>query len=169
MALRQTKSSDQAIVQSMALDNMNSLLKLLLSLRIGEAVIVGEVINNPSRLKLTLQTPRTDSSDPDVVETWNKEYKALNNPYAKVVTNIRKQKWRRTQMDRQYVDSSMIESIGYDAGTSVLEIEFKGGVVWAYENFPEYLWYEFEAAESKGKFFHKNIKEQYTAHGYRVE
>ena len=72
-------------------------------------------------------------------------------------------------MDRQYVESSMIESIGYDAGTSVLEIEFKGGVVWNYENFPEYLWYEFETAESKGKFFNKNIKEQYTPQGYRVE
>lgn len=96
MALRLTNSSDQAIVQSMAPDNMNSLLKLLPSLRIGEAVIVGEAINIPSRVKLPLQTPRPDSSDPDVVEAWNKEYKVMNNPYARVVTNIREQKWRRS-------------------------------------------------------------------------
>lgn len=72
-------------------------------------------------------------------------------------------------MDRQYVDSSMISSIGYDSQSSTLEIEFKGGVVWDYPGFPEYLWYEFEASDSKGKFFHQNIKEQYTSQGYRVE
>ncbi len=59
-------------------------------------MIVGEAINIPSRVKLPLQTPRPDSSDPDVVKAWNKECKTMNNPYAKVVTNIREQKWRRT-------------------------------------------------------------------------
>lgn len=58
-------------------------------------------------------------------------------------------------MDRQYVDSTMITSIGYDPTTSTLEVEFKRGVVWAYLGFPEYLWYEFQAADSKGKFFIK--------------
>lgn len=71
-------------------------------------------------------------------------------------------------MDRQYVDSSMIDSIGYDFTNAILEIEFKGGVVWDYPNFPEYLWHEFEAADSKGKFFHHNIRAQYTPTGYRV-
>lgn len=42
-------------------------------------------------------------------------------------------------MDRQYVDSKMIESIGYDPSTSTLEIEFKSGIVWDYPEFPEYL------------------------------
>ncbi len=72
-------------------------------------------------------------------------------------------------MDRQYVDSSMISSIGFDPQTSTLEIEFKSGVIWDYPGFPEYLWYEFESSESKGKFFHQNIKEQYTSQGYRVD
>ena len=35
-------------------------------------------------------------------------------------------------MDRQYVDSSMIKSIGYDAPSSTLEVEFKAEVVWQY-------------------------------------
>lgn len=71
-------------------------------------------------------------------------------------------------MERQYVESSMITSIGYDPTSSTLEVEFKRGVVWAYPGFPEYLWYEFQAADSKGKFFHQNIKQQYTPTGYRV-
>ena len=64
-------------------------------------------------------------------------------------------------MDRLYVESSMIESIGFDESASTLEIEFKGGVVWQYYDFPEYLWYELQQAESKGRFFHNKIKDQY--------
>ncbi len=94
IALRLTNSSDQSIVKSMAPDNMNSLINLLPSLRIGEAVIVGEAINIPSRIKLPLQSPRPDSSDPDVVGTWNKEYVATDDQYATVVTNIREQRVR---------------------------------------------------------------------------
>ena len=52
IALRLTNSSDQSIVKSMAPDNMNSLISLLPSLRIGEAVIVGEAINIPTRVNL---------------------------------------------------------------------------------------------------------------------
>lgn len=96
IALRLTNSSDQSIVKSMAPDNMNSLINLLPSLRIGEAVVVGEAINIPSRVKLPLQSPRPDSSDPDVVGMWKKEYqKETKDNYAKVVKNIREQKIRR--------------------------------------------------------------------------
>ncbi len=96
IALRLTNSSDQSIVKSMAPDNMNSLINLLPSLRIGEAVVVGEAINIPSRVKLPLQSPRPDSSDPDVVGMWKKEYqKETNENYSNVVKNIREQKIRR--------------------------------------------------------------------------
>lgn len=71
-------------------------------------------------------------------------------------------------MERQYVDSSMITSIGYDAQECILEVEFKSGVVWQYHEFPEYMWYEFQSAESTGKYFNANIKEQYTPLGHRV-
>lgn len=95
IALRLTNSSDQSIVKSMAPDNMNSLINLLPSLRIGEAVVVGEAINIPSRVRLPLQTPRPESSDPDVVAAWNKEYKEENDCYAAVVKNIREQRIKR--------------------------------------------------------------------------
>lgn len=71
-------------------------------------------------------------------------------------------------MDRQYVDSSMMTSIGYDAASCILEVEFKNGTIWQYYDFPEYLWYEFQSAESKGKYFHTNIRKQYTPLGHRV-
>ncbi|GKX31356.1 hypothetical protein SH1V18_38360 [Vallitalea longa] len=72
-------------------------------------------------------------------------------------------------MDRKYVESEAIESIGYDFPSGILEIEFKSNnVIWQYPDFPEYMWYEFESAESKGKYFHANINKQFTPNGYRV-
>jgi hypothetical protein len=64
-------------------------------------------------------------------------------------------------MERQFVESSMIQSIGYDAQSSTLEIEFNSGAVWQYFDFPESLWHEFESSESKGRFFLREIKNQY--------
>lgn len=91
IALRLTNSSDQSIVKSMAPDNLNSLMNLLPALRIGEAVIVGEAINIASRVRLPLQSPRPDSSDPELVTAWTKEYQAQNDDYKVVVTKIREQ------------------------------------------------------------------------------
>ncbi len=79
----------------MAPDNMNSLIDLLPSLRIGEAIVVGEAISIPSRVKISLQSPRPDSSDPDVVGAWSKDYQEVDDNYAAVVTNIREQRIRR--------------------------------------------------------------------------
>lgn len=65
-------------------------------------------------------------------------------------------------MDRKAIESSMITSIGYEADSGTLEVEFKnGGAVWQYFDFPEHAWAEFENAESQGKFFHANIKNHY--------
>lgn len=91
IALRLTNSSDQSIVKSVAPDNMNSLINLLPSLRIGEAVIVGEAINIPSRVRLPLQSPRPDSSDPELVVAWTKEHDFVHDDYKAVVNKIREQ------------------------------------------------------------------------------
>lgn len=50
IALRLTNSGDQGTVKSSAPNNMSSLIDLLPSLRIGEAIVVGEAINIPSRV-----------------------------------------------------------------------------------------------------------------------
>lgn len=65
-------------------------------------------------------------------------------------------------MEREYVESSMITSIGYEPTTSTLEIEFKSnGAIWQYYDFPENLYYEFKASDSVGRFWHAHIKGQY--------
>jgi hypothetical protein len=65
-------------------------------------------------------------------------------------------------MEREYVESSNIRSFGFDSSESILEIEFKSGSIWQYFDFPENLYYEMKAASSCGKFFHANIKGQYS-------
>jgi len=92
IALRLTNSSDQGIVKSTAPDNLNSLIDLLPSLRIGEAVIVGESIKIPSRVRIKLNNPRPSSEDPKLVESWDKDFAQNDENYKSVVKKIREQK-----------------------------------------------------------------------------
>jgi len=92
IALRLTNSSDQSIVKSSSPDNLNSLIDLLPSLRIGEAVIVGEAIKIPSRVRIKLNNPRPASEDPKLVKCWKKKYQESDENYKSVVTKIREQR-----------------------------------------------------------------------------
>ena len=93
IALRLTNSSDQSIVKSAAPDNLSSLMDLLPSLRIGEAVIAGEAIKIPSRVRLKLNHPRPTSEDPNLVECWSEAHPENEENYKNVVTRIRQQKF----------------------------------------------------------------------------
>lgn len=93
IALRLTNSGDQSIVRSSAPDNLNSLIDLLPSLRIGEAIIVGEAIKIPSRVRIKLNNPRPTSDDPKLVESWIKKHTKNDENYKSVVTKIRQQKF----------------------------------------------------------------------------
>ena len=64
-------------------------------------------------------------------------------------------------MERKSIESSMIRSIGFDPNISILEIEFNSGAIWQYSDFSESEWYQFESAESQGKFFNREIKGSY--------
>ncbi|MCK4947537.1 MAG: ATP-binding protein [Candidatus Aureabacteria bacterium] len=92
IALRLTNSGDQSIVKSSSPDNLNSLIDLLPSLRIGEAVIVGEAIKIPSRIRVKLNNPRPTSDDPKLIECWSKTHSTSDDKYKSVVTKIREQR-----------------------------------------------------------------------------
>ena len=62
------------------------------SLRIGEAVVIGESIKIPSRVRIQLNNPRPTSEDPKLVECWNNEFKSDDENYKIVVRKIREQK-----------------------------------------------------------------------------
>lgn len=65
-------------------------------------------------------------------------------------------------MERDYVESIMIRSYGFDSSTSTLEVEFNNGAIWQYFDVAESLFYEMKSSGSCGKFFNANIKGQYS-------
>jgi hypothetical protein len=65
-------------------------------------------------------------------------------------------------MQRQPVQSSALESIGYDAETYTLELEFKEhSGVWQYFNFKPSALKKFLGSPSLGNFFVTKIKGKY--------
>lgn len=61
-------------------------------------------------------------------------------------------------MKRDPVSSSNIASVGYDAPSETLEIEFVNGSVYQYYNVPQSTYDAFIAAPSAGRFFAYQIK-----------
>lgn len=64
-------------------------------------------------------------------------------------------------MKRQAVESSNLASVGYDAENKILEVEFKHGGVYQYFDVPESVYEELMNADSHGKYFVHNIKDDY--------
>ena len=62
-------------------------------------------------------------------------------------------------MRRVAVDSSMIASIGYDASSEVLEVEFTSGSIYQYCDVPASLHRGIMKAESHGRYFNEHIRE----------
>jgi len=64
-------------------------------------------------------------------------------------------------MNRTSVGSSNIRSVGYDAASQTLEVEFHSGGVYQYSGVPEIIYQGFMRAASKGSYFHDHIKGRY--------
>jgi len=62
-------------------------------------------------------------------------------------------------MNREYVRSSNLESVGYDDG--VLEIAFRSGGIYQYHGVPYDVYTGLMQAASKGGYFHDFIKDRY--------
>ncbi len=65
-------------------------------------------------------------------------------------------------MERTPVTSTDIRAIGYDEDSQTLEIEFNSGGVYQYSGVSSGEWDSIMAADSKGKYFHANIKNRYS-------
>ena len=61
-------------------------------------------------------------------------------------------------MQRQFVSSSNLRSVGYDQDSSTLEIEFNSGGIYQYLNVPAYIYSGLLTASSKGTYFDAHIK-----------
>ena len=84
IALRMNNSKDRGHIRSAVQDELQSMVDLLPSLRTGEALISGEAVKIPSRVKFFKIANAPKSSDPRASEKWlekiddaKKEYKQL--------------------------------------------------------------------------------------------
>ena len=64
-------------------------------------------------------------------------------------------------MERVCVSSRNIRSIGYDAESMTLEIEFNRGAVYQYQGVPQAEYDAFMNAGSKGTYLNANIKDRF--------
>lgn len=67
------------------------------------------------------------------------------------------------------VDSSALKRYAYEPATQTLFIQFPSGNTYAYPEVSTDTWAQFQAAESKGRFYGQHIKGKYTASAVREE
>lgn len=167
-ALRLANSLDRSHVTGTVSDNFGGFLDALPLLRTGEAIIVGEAVHMPMRMRVD-QLPedrRPDSGDPPVYEPkgpggWNREREPQNWP--ELVATWRRQgiHEERETMERQTVSSSNVASVGYDPATATMEVEFLSGSVYQYFDVPEHEYEALIGAGSVGSYLASNIKGHY--------
>ena len=59
------------------------------------------------------------------------------------------------------VQSSNLAAIGYDAEARELRVQFQSGHIYSYVEVPPETWAQFQAADSKGRFYGLSIKGKY--------
>ena len=64
-------------------------------------------------------------------------------------------------MERIAVQSSNVAEIGYDPDSMILEVLFHNDSLYHYFDVPEVLFRAFVRADSKGRFLHQQIKNNY--------
>ena len=64
-------------------------------------------------------------------------------------------------MRRRAVNSSVIQTLGYDAESRVLEVEFHTGRVYQYFDIPLAVYDDLMAADSLGEFYNRQIRNEY--------
>lgn len=191
ISLRLSNPTDRQHVTSAAADNLEGLLSMLSTLRVGEAIVVGEAVNLPLRAQVTPPPADRlpDSSDPTLVTKfypdgtpeenhgWNLSRPVQN--YAEVVSAWRRQnpyrpststgtptenrasEWEHV-MNMVSVDSTSIEAVGFDTATSTLYVRFKKtGYTYQYFDVPGAEHTRFMDSDSKGTHFNSEIRPKY--------
>lgn len=65
-------------------------------------------------------------------------------------------------MKRKFIDSSTLQTVGYEVASGTLEVEFKNGKLYQYYEVPELVYRQLLAADSAGRFLNTRIKPMYS-------
>lgn len=99
-ALRLSNSEDQNRIRSTVPEMLAGLIELLPALRTGEALVLGEAVKIPSRIRLPRIEPRPKSDDPEPTKRWQE--KRIPKPrYSDAVTGWRQQRITSVKGDKQ--------------------------------------------------------------------
>ncbi|MBF8294213.1 MAG: ATPase [Bacteroidetes bacterium] len=91
VTFRLSNANDQAHVKASVPDTLAGLIDVLPALRTGEALVVGESVQLPSRVRIELVEPRPTSNDPQVGAQWT-QGRVQTVAYDQIVTGWRLQK-----------------------------------------------------------------------------
>lgn len=94
IALRMNNSKDRGHIRSAVQDELQSMVDLLPSLRTGEALISGEAVKIPSRVKFFKISNAPKSSDPKVSEKWLQTIENTETEYKKLLKSWRNKNYK---------------------------------------------------------------------------
>lgn len=94
IVLRMNNSKDRGHIKSAVQDELQSMVDLLPSLRTGEAIISGEAVKIPSRVKFFKIANAPKSSDPKASDQWLKTIDKPDEEYKKLLKSWRNQNYK---------------------------------------------------------------------------
>jgi hypothetical protein len=94
IALRMNNSKDRGHIKAAVQDELQSMVDLLPSLRTGEALISGEAVKIPSRIKFYKIANSPKSSDPKASEKWIEKIEAKEEEYKKLLKSWRNKNYK---------------------------------------------------------------------------
>lgn len=94
IALRMNNAKDRGHIRSAVQDELQSMVDLLPSLRTGEALISGEAVKIPSRVKFFKISNAPKSSDPKASEKWLRTIENTENEYKSLLKSWRNKNYK---------------------------------------------------------------------------
>ncbi len=91
IALRLTNRADRERVNSIMPDDLANYAALLPSLRTGEAIIIGEAIPFPTRVRVPMAINKIVGADPNLARGWNMKQRPNSSHYSTPLANWRAQ------------------------------------------------------------------------------
>ena len=74
LCLRISNPDDQNYVKNLLPDSMKGIVDIFSTLRRGEAILIGDAVMMPTRIKIDQPDPKPDSDDISFIEEWNKPH-----------------------------------------------------------------------------------------------
>lgn len=99
IALRVTSPSDKSAVSSAIPDDLGGLAAQIPALRTGEALVLGEAMHVPSRIRVNKAVDKPVGTDPDLAQAWRQDNERTASLYDAAIYN-----WR-SQTSNTYLES----------------------------------------------------------------